>query len=118
MQVYCDPYKLEAYGLTIEGISNIIAQENQEYPGGSIDIGSNTYTLRVQGEFTDARQMLDLVVGSSNGRECLSARRSGRKDYVEERAQETFNNGGRGGMIVIQKQSGANSVNIAKKGTR
>ena len=37
------------------------------------------------------------------------------KDYIEERAQETFNNGGKGGMIVIQKQSGANSVNIAKK---
>ncbi len=44
VQVYCDPYKLEAYGLTIEGISNIIAQENRNTPGGSIDIGSNTYT--------------------------------------------------------------------------
>ena len=115
VQVYCDPYKLEAYGLTIEGISNIIAQENRNTPGGSIDIGSNTYTLRVQGEFTDARQMLDLVVGSSNGRNVYLRDVADVKDYVEERAQETFNNGGRGGMIVIQKQSGANSVNIAKK---
>ena len=115
VQVYCDPHKLEAYGLTIEGISNIIAQENRNTPGGSIDIGSNTYTLRVQGEFTDARQMLDLVVGSSNGRNVYLRDVADVKDYVEERAQETFNNGGRGGMIVIQKQSGANSVNIAKK---
>ena len=86
VQVYCDPYKLEAYGLTIEGISNIIAQENRNTPGGSIDIGSNTYTLRVQGEFTDARQMLDLVVGSSNGRNVYLRDVADVKDYVEERA--------------------------------
>ena len=68
LQVYCDPYKLEAYGQTIEGISTIIAQENRNTPGGSVDIGSNTYSLRVQGEFTDAKQMLDLVIGSQNGK--------------------------------------------------
>ncbi len=62
--------------------------------------------------------MLDLVVGSSNGRNVYLRDVADVKDYVEERAQETFNNGGRGGMIVIQKQSGANSVNIAKEGTR
>ena len=115
VQVYCDPYKLEAYGLTIEGISSIIAQENRNTPGGSIDIGSNTYTLRVQGEFTDAKQILDLVVGSINGKNVYLRDVAEVKDYIEERAQETFNNGGKGGMIVIQKQSGANSVNIAKK---
>lgn len=115
VQVYCDPYKLEAYGLTIEGISSIIAQENRNTPGGSIDIGSNTYTLRVQGEFTNAKQMLDLVVGSINGKNVYLRDVAEVKDYIEERAQETFNNGGKGGMIVIQKQSGANSVNIAKK---
>ena len=115
VQVYCDPYKLEAYSLTIEGISSIIAQENRNTPGGSIDIGSNTYTLRVQGEFTDAKQMLYLVVGSINGKNVYLRDVAEVKDYIEERAQETFNNGGKGGMIVIQKQSGANSVNIAKK---
>ena len=37
IQVYCDPQKLEAYNLTVEGISGIIAQENLNTPGGSID---------------------------------------------------------------------------------
>ena len=36
-------------------------------------------------------------------------------DTVEERAQETYNNGVKGAMIVVQKQSGANSVEISKK---
>ena len=115
VQVYCDPYKLEAYGLTIEGIAGIVAQENRNTPGGSIDIGSNTYSLRVQGEFTDANQILDLVIGSKDGKNIYVRDVARVEDSVEERAQETFNNGKKGGMIVIQKQSGANSVNISKK---
>ena len=35
-------------------------------------------------------------------------------DTVEERAQETYNNGVQGAMIVVQKQSGANSVELRK----
>ncbi|MEG1748377.1 MAG: efflux RND transporter permease subunit [Tannerellaceae bacterium] len=115
VQIYCDPYKLEAYGLTVEAISGIVAQENRNTPGGSVDFGSNTYSLRVQGEFTDAKQMLDLVVGSKNGKNIFLRDVARVEDSVEERAQETFNNAKKGGMIVIQKQSGANSVNIARK---
>ena len=115
LQVYCDPYKLEAYGQTIESISTLIAQENRNTPGGSVDFGSNTYSLRVQGEFSDAKQMLDLVSGSQNGKNVYLRDVARVEDSVEERAQETYNNGEKGGMIVIQKQSGANSVNIAKK---
>lgn len=115
VQVYCDPYKLEAYGMSIEGIASVIAQENRNTPGGSVDIGSNAYSLRVQGEFTNAHQMDDLVIGTQNGKSIYLRDVARIEDSIEERAQETFNNGKKGGMIVIQKQSGANSVNIAKK---
>jgi len=115
LQVYCDPYKLEAYGQTVESISAIIAQENRNTPGGNIDIGSSTYALRVQGEFTDATQMLNLVIGTRNGKSVFLRDVARVEDTVEERAQETYNNGVRGGMIIIQKQSGANSVNISQK---
>lgn len=115
VQVYCDPYKLEAYGQTIENISNVIAQENRNTPGGSIDIGSNTYALRVQGEFVDAKQMLSLVIGYQDGKTVYLRDVARVQDTVEERAQETYNDGIRGGMIVVQKQAGANSVNISKK---
>lgn len=115
IQVYCDPYKLEAYGQTIEGISSVIAQENRNTPGGNIDIGSNAYSLRVQGEFTNAMQMLDLVIGSHDGKSVYLRDVARVEDTIEERAQEAFNNGKQGGMIIVQKQSGANSVNIASE---
>jgi len=92
IQVYCDPYKLEAYGVSIEGISAIIAQENRNTPGGSVDIGSNAYALRVQGEFTDAHQMDDLVIGHKNNKTIYLRDVARIEDSIEERAQETSTN--------------------------
>ena len=115
IQVYCDPNKLEAYHLTIETISSIIGAENKNIPGGNFDIGSETYALRVEGEFDDSRQLADVVVGTHNGANVFLRDVARIVDTVEERAQETYNNGVQGAMIVVQKQSGANSVEISKK---
>lgn len=115
IQVYCDPNKLEAYNLTIETISSIIGAENRNIPGGNFDIGSETYSLRVEGEFKDSRQLSDVVVGTHNGANVFLRDVARIVDTVEERAQETYNNGVKGAMIIVQKQSGANSVEISKK---
>ena len=115
IQVYCDPYKLEAYNLSIETISSIIGAENKNIPGGNFDIGSETYSLRVEGEFDDSRQLADVVVGTHNGANIFLRDVARIVDTVEERAQETYNNGVQGAMIVVQKQSGANSVEISRK---
>ena len=68
IHIYIDPNRLEAYNLSVETVSNVVAAENRNVPGGSFDIGSNTYALRVQGEFEDTRQLTDLPVGSHDGK--------------------------------------------------
>lgn len=115
IQVYCDPNKLEAYGLTIEGISAIIRAENLNIPGGNFDVGNETYALRVEGEFKDPTEMRKIVVGSNHGANIYLTDVARIIDTVEERAQQTFNNGNQGAMIIVQKQTGANSVEISKK---
>ena len=114
IQVYCDPNKLEAYGLTVAGISGIIAAENRNVPSGSIDIGSNAYSLRVEKEFTSAEQMLDIVVGHVNGKTIYLRDVARVVDGVEERYQEAYVNGVQGAQIVIQKQADANTVNVIR----
>lgn len=115
IQIYCDPYKLEAYNLTIEAIAGVVGAENRNLPLGSMDIGSETYSMRVQGEFSDAKQMENIVVGSFNNQNIYLRDVAVVKDTVQERMQEVYNNGVRGAMIVVQKQSGANSVQISEK---
>ncbi len=115
IHIYLDPARLEAYDLTAESVIQLVAAENKNVPGGTFDMGSDTYSLRVQGEFKDPTEMHDLVVGSKDGAVVRLSDVARIDDSVEERAQETYNNGQRGAMIIVQKQSGANSVEISNK---
>ncbi len=113
IQVYVDPIKLEAYKLTVEGIGQYIRMENVNTPAGSMDIGSETYSLRVQGEFKDAMELNKIVVGSSNGKTVYLSDVAVVKDGLQERDQRSYTNGIQGATIIVQKQSGSNTVQIA-----
>ena len=113
INIYMDPAKMEAYNIPVETVSSVIAGENRNVPGGSFDIGSNTYALRVEGEFKNPQEMLELVVGSHNGANIYLKDIARLVDSTEERAQKAFTDGMQGAMITIQKQTGGNSVAIA-----
>ena len=115
IHVYVDPARLDAYNLSVEQISSVIAAENRNVPGGSFDVGSNTYALRVQGEFDDSAQLENIPVASVNGKTVFLRDVARVEDSLEERTQQTFINGNEGATIIIQKQSGANSVEISNK---
>ena len=115
IQVYVDPAKLEAYRLSIAAISQIIAAENRNIPSGSIDIGSDTYTLRIKKEFQDPSELLDVVLGSYGGGTIYLRDVARIVDDVEEKSQESFTNGVRGAQIIVQKQSGYNTVDVIRR---
>lgn len=114
IQVICDPYRLQAYGLSVTTISQIIAAENRNVPSGNIDIGSETYTLRVQKEFKNPEELLDIVVGASDGHLVYLRDVAEVRDGLEEKSQEVYTNGQRAAMIAVQKQSGSNTVNVIR----
>ncbi len=114
IKVYCDPNKIEAYNLTIDGISAVLAAENRNVPSGNLDIGSNTYSLRVEKEFSDPDEMLDVVVGYSGGKAVYLKDVARIVDGEEERAQEAYADNGRCALVTIQKQSDANSVDVIR----
>ncbi len=114
IQVYCDPGKLEAYHLSVAAISQIIAAENRNLPSGNIDIGSGTYSLRVQKEFEDPSELMDIVVGYNGSQTILLKDVATIRDGSQEREQESYTDGIRAARIVIQKQAGANTVNVSR----
>ena len=71
IQISADPQKMEAYKLSIEQLSNLISMENRNIPAGSIDVGSNTYSVRVDGEFKESEEIQNLIVGSYHGQKHL-----------------------------------------------
>ena len=114
IQVYCDPHKLQAYNLTISSIAQCIASENRNIPSGNIDIGTDTYNLRVEKEFKSVNEMLDVVLTSVNGKTVYLRDVATIIDGQQEREQESYTDGKRSARIVIQKQNGANTVNVIR----
>lgn len=115
INVYMDASKMEAYGISPAQVSSAIAAENQNITGGTMDAGTQTFTVRVEGEFEDPKELNSVIVGTKEGANVYLRDVAKIVDSVEERAQRTFTNGQQGAMIIVQKQSGANSVQISDK---
>ncbi len=113
VQVNVDPRKLEAYNLTIEQLGNIIAAENVNIPAGTIDIGNNTFNLKADGEFNDAEiDLRKVVISNQGGRTVMLSDVAEIRDTLEKSTMDERSNGRRGVRVMIQKQSGANTVDI------
>lgn len=115
IQVLADPRKMEAYRVTVEQLAAVISAENRNVPGGNIDVGTQTYSVRVDGEFSASDELNEIVIGSFNGKNIYVKDVATVKDTLKERSTEVFTNGVLGSSIVIQKQSGANVVEIADR---
>ena len=115
IQINVDPTKLEAYGLTVETLGQLIAAENVNVPAGTIDIGNNTFNVKADAEFTNSDQVKDIIVSNAGGRTIYLTDVAEVKDTLEKATQDVRMNGGRCVTVTIQKQSGANTVNIIKQ---
>ncbi|MFI3269059.1 MAG: efflux RND transporter permease subunit [Rikenellaceae bacterium] len=115
VQVNVDPKRLEAYGLTIEGLGEIISYENVNIPAGTIDIGSNTYSVKSDGEFESSEDLKSIVVSNKDGRTVMLSDIAQLRDTLETSTMDERVNGELGVRVIIQKQSGANTVDIVEK---
>ncbi|MCE2708983.1 MAG: efflux RND transporter permease subunit [Bacteroidota bacterium] len=62
IQINVDPYKMESVGVSFGDISGAIQGENLTISGGSIKTGEFERTLRVDGEFSNPNDLLDIIV--------------------------------------------------------
>ncbi|MDD3558048.1 MAG: efflux RND transporter permease subunit [Melioribacteraceae bacterium] len=114
INVNVDPNKLEAYNITTTQIAEILGAENLNLPSGNIKMGKIDYNLRVPGEFTDVSEIGKVVVSQNNGRIVYLEDVASVSDSLKERTIQTRLNGKRGLQVIVQKQSGANTVQVAE----
>jgi len=115
IQVNVDPRKLEAYNISVEQIGQVIAMENVNVPSGMIDLGNFTYNLKTDGEFVRSDDLLQIVLASVGGRDIMLKDVAQIKDTLQKKTLDERINGQRGVRIIVQKQSGANTVEIADR---
>ncbi len=114
IEVRIDPQRLQAYGISLEQIGAVLEAENLDFPVGTIDQGDSEVTIRVPGKFEELEQIRRIVVGQYMG-SLIHLGDVG--DVVDDFADLTMHarSNNRPGVIVyMQKQSGANSVEVAR----
>lgn len=114
VMVDVDPRKLDAYNLTLEQIGGILAANNLNVPSGNLEMGKSDLPLRLQGEFENSEIIKNIIVSNINGKTVylkdIATVHDGLKDVKSyERA-----NGEKNVRLMVQKQSDANTVSVAK----
>jgi HAE1 family hydrophobic/amphiphilic exporter-1 len=114
-----DPKKLDSYNLTLETVGQAVAGNNLNLASGSVKMGKEQYQLRVEGEYVESSEINDIVVKVDAGRAVFVRDIATVKDTIKDFTLEEKINGKDGVRLVVMKQTGANTVQVAtdvKKG--
>lgn len=115
INVKLDPARLAGYGLVFAEVAAALAQENVTLPAGNVKVGRTDYAIRVPGEFATAAEIGDVVVRSSAGALVRLRDVAEVEDgFAEERRLAKVMDR-RAIMMMIQKRSGANTVDTARE---
>ena len=112
--VEVDPKRLDAYNLTLEQIGAVISNENRNMPLGDIKMGKMDYQIRVEGEFAESDRLKNLVVANYNEQQVFLRDVAEVNDTFKDVTMEEKINGKQGTRLMITKQSGANTMRVAR----
>ncbi len=112
IQVDIDPRKMESYNVSVEMIAGVLNAENLNLPAGNMEMGMMDYPLRVKGEFPSSDIIEGIVLSSFNGQTVYLGDVATVRDTIRDTSLDERLNGKNGMRIVIQKQSGANTVQV------
>ena len=115
IQVQIDPAKLHAQGLAIDTIISALRRENLQVPGGKIDEGEIEYSIRTLSEYTSVDQIANTVIGYRENTPIYIRNIALIKDTYEELTQIVRNNRKPGILLLVSKNSEANTVQVANR---
>lgn len=114
IQVNLDIHKLTHLKLAPETIVNRLRAENLNLPAGMIELGNYELRLRTPGEFTDVSQIANLPIGETGGKLIRLKDVATVKDHWEKKRSIVRIDQKPGVRIMVYKQSGSNTVAVAK----
>jgi len=110
-----DPDKLAFYGLSMSQLASKLQLENLNYPGGNVNQGKKQYNIRTQAEFKDISEIENLPIPLLQGGTVPLKSIARVEDSYEDATTIARFNGKPSIALTIQKQSGYNAVQVAKK---
>lgn len=113
--VYLDQSKLDAYGLTVETVGNMISANNLNMSSGTVKLAKEQYQMEVRSEYVSSDEIKDIVVSTTtDGRQVFVRDIATVKDTIKELALDEKTDGRECARLMVTKQTGANTVQICR----
>lgn len=115
IQVWVNPDKMRSYNIPVSEVSNAVRQQNLEFPGGRVDEGQTERTVRTMGKVQTPEDFNEIVIANRSGYNVKVKDIGYVQDGVEEVRTEARLNGNPAVVLIVSKQSGTNTVNVAEE---
>lgn len=111
-----DPKQLDAYGISLEQVGQAISANNLDLASGTVKMGKEQYQMRVKGEYVESSEIADIAVTTTyTGRQVFVRDLATVRDTIKDLSLDEKINRHDGARIIISKQTGANTVQIARE---
>ncbi len=122
VQVNVDPAKLAAYGISLGAVQQALAANNITFPAGSIEAGRQKLSVRSVGEFSNLKEIEDIVVSNKDKDSAQPGQDRGGYVYLRDIATVSYGlkdqdsklryNGQEAVSISTIKSSDSNTVEV------
>ncbi|MDT4966054.1 MAG: hydrophobic/amphiphilic exporter (mainly bacteria), family [Acidobacteriota bacterium] len=112
INVQLDPNRLRAYNLSAVDVSTALRTQNLELPGGRVNEGAKTVTLRTMSRVTKVDDFANIVITTKNGYPVKIGDVGKVEDGGVDPSSISSLNGGPAVTLGVRKQSGSNTIAV------
>ena len=114
--VNIDQQKLDAYGITLEQVGQVVQANNLNLSSGTIKMETEQYQMQVRSEYIESSEIEQLMVAMTpQGQQVFIRDIATVKDTIKDLSLDEKTNGREAVRLVIAKQTGANTVQVCKE---
>ncbi|MGH8161503.1 MAG: efflux RND transporter permease subunit [Gammaproteobacteria bacterium] len=115
VRIFVNPYALHARGLSLAQVTTAIQGGNSNLPSGTLEGQSQTYEVQAKGQLTDAAAYNKLVIAYNDGAPVALSDLGQAVNSIQQDKQETTYNNTPAIVLSVQRQPGANTVEVANE---
>lgn len=112
IRVEIDPTRMQAYGMSVAQLSMMLKANNINVPSGFVTEGAYDFSVRMPGKYESVEELENTVIKAVNGRVVRVKDVATVRDTFKETDASASNHIGKGIALLVQKQSGANTVDV------
>ena len=110
-----DQQKLDAYGISLEQVGQVISANNLNLSSGTVKMEKEQYQMQVRSEFIESSEINDLMVTiTPQGQQVFVLDIATVRDTIKDLSLDEKTNGREAARLIVAKQSGSNTVQVCE----